>query len=268
MSDPRKQRRAAAPLARSPAGLSTAPAAVRLPEPGRSHPRTPSLRFSRDALGPAPGPTCGPREVVSQRPIRADSGQRHPAPRARCREPNPPRPRPGRSPRSTWSTIHRRDTDRTCSPRSPAADVALRDGRQPLPRFGSTCPAESGSTATSGARDSRLDPDVVARTLGLTLAESQVAAWFGRRHTRARHRPGDGAYGRRHLLAPEADLPETADLTAGGPGAVGAVDRRVRVTATRPASSLGGPVGGLGMYLLQLTTMSQTLPILLVTGRC
>ena len=40
-------------------------------------------------------------------------------------------------------------------------------------------------------------------------------------------RPGDRA------LAPEADLPETADLPAGGPGAVGTVDRRVRVTAAR-----------------------------------
>ena len=38
-----------------------------------------------------------------------------------------------------------------------------------------------------------------------------------------------------HLLAPEADLPEITDLPAGGPGAVGAVERRVRVTTALPA---------------------------------
>ena len=43
----------------------------------------------------------------------------------------------------------------------------------------------------------------------------------------------DRAHGRCHLLAPEADLPQTADLPAGGPGAVGAVDRRVRVNHRR-----------------------------------
>ena len=40
--------------------------------------------------------------------------------------------------------------------------------------------------------------------------------------------PGDGAHGRRHLLAPEADLPEAVYLPAVEFGAVGPVDRRVR----------------------------------------
>ena len=88
----------------------------------------------------------------------------------------------------------------------------------------------------------RLDPDVVARTLGLTPAESQVAVWVAGGKNVRDIATDDGTHGRRHLLAPEADLPETADLPAGGSGAVGAVDRRVRVTAARPASSLAGLV--------------------------
>ena len=44
-------------------------------------------------------------------------------------------------------------------------------------------------------------------------------------------------YPRRHLLAPEADLPETADLRAGGSGAAGAVTDRVRVNRRAVASS-------------------------------
>ena len=79
----------------------------------------------------------------------------------------------------------------------------------------------------------RLDPALVARTLGLTPAESQVAVWLADgKSVRAIGR-GHVTHGRRHLLAPEADLPETADLPAGGSGAVGAVDRRVRVNHRR-----------------------------------
>ena len=55
-------------------------------------------------------------------------------------------------------------------------------------------------------RHPRLDPDVVTRTLRLTPAESQVAVWLADGQERARHRPGHGTHGRRHLLAPEADL--------------------------------------------------------------
>ena len=45
----------------------------------------------------------------------------------------------------------------------------------------------------------------------------------GRRQERSGAGRGHGAHSRRHHLAPEADLPETADLRAGGSGAAGAV---------------------------------------------
>ena len=91
-------------------------------------------------------------------------------------------------------------------------------------------------------RHPRLDPDVVTRTLGLTPAESQVAVWLAdgqnvRDIARATGLTDGAIYW--HLKQIYRKLP---NLTAGGPGAVGAVDRRVRVTATRPVSSLGGPV--------------------------
>ena len=59
----------------------------------------------------------------------------------------------------------------------------------------------------------------------------------GGRQERARHGRCDGAYESRHLLAPAADLPEALHLAAGGPGAVGAVARRVRVRAARSAAT-------------------------------
>ena len=80
----------------------------------------------------------------------------------------------------------------------------------------------------------------------------------GGRQERARHGRGQGSHGRRHLLAPEADLPETAHLPAGGPGAVGAVDRRVRVTTALPASSLGGAVAGRFLYFPKLPILAVT----------
>ena len=86
----------------------------------------------------------------------------------------------------------------------------------------------------------RVDPAVVARTLGLTPAESQVAGLVGGGQERARHGHGHGSHGKCHLLAPEADLPETANLPAGGPGAVGAVDRRVRLTGDRRGANRCG----------------------------
>ena len=89
----------------------------------------------------------------------------------------------------------------------------------------------------------------------------------GRRQERARHRLGDRAHGRRHLLAPEADLPETADLPAGGPGAVGAVDRRVQVATPLLASSSGGPEACRFLFIHNRPIFLQILPMLAVTGR-
>ena len=96
----------------------------------------------------------------------------------------------------------------------------------------------------------RLDPALVARTLGLTPDESQVAVWLADGKSVRDIVRATGLTDWRHLLAPEADLPQTADLPAGGPGAAGAVDRRVRVTAARSPSSLAGQVAGLFFSLL------------------
>ena len=86
----------------------------------------------------------------------------------------------------------------------------------------------------------RLDHDVVTRTLGLTPAESQVAVWLadGKSVRDIATATGltDGAI-YWHL---KQILPQTANLPAGGPGAVGAVDRRVRVTAAWPACGWAG----------------------------
>ena len=91
-------------------------------------------------------------------------------------------------------------------------------------------------------RHPRLDPALVAAILGLTPDESQVAVWLADGKSVRDMATATGSHGRRHLLAPEADLPETADFQAGGPGAAGAVDRRVRVT-TAGAGVLAGRSG-------------------------
>ena len=83
---------------------------------------------------------------------------------------------------------------------------------------------------------------MVARTLGLTPAESQVAVWLAdaqsvRDIARTTGLTENAIYW--HLKQIYQRLP---DLPAGGPGAVGAVDRRVRVT---PAAA-GGLAGRAG----------------------
>ena len=86
-------------------------------------------------------------------------------------------------------------------------------------------------------RRHRINPDLVATTLELTPAETQVAVWLAEGNSVRRHGRCDGAYESRHLLAPAADLPEALHLAAGGPGAVGAVARRARVRAARSAAT-------------------------------
>ena len=86
-------------------------------------------------------------------------------------------------------------------------------------------------------RQHRINPGLVATTLELTPAETQVAVWLAEGNSVARHGRCDGAYESRHLLAPAADLPEALHLAAGGPGAVGAVARRARVRAARSAAT-------------------------------
>ena len=83
----------------------------------------------------------------------------------------------------------------------------------------------------------RIDPDLVARTLGADTDGESDCGRAGRRQERAGDGRGHGAHPRRHHLAPEADLPETVDRRAGGSGAAGAVTHRVRVSRHAVASS-------------------------------
>ena len=99
----------------------------------------------------------------------------------------------------------------------------------------------------------RIDPGLVARTLGLTPMESQVAVWLAegksvRDMAEATGRTQGSIYW--HLKQIYQKL---AGLPAGGSGAISAVDRRVRVTAALLTSSLGGP-GACPLLFLQKTT--------------
>ena len=87
----------------------------------------------------------------------------------------------------------------------------------------------------------RIDPGMVATTLGLTPMESRVAVWLAegksvRDMAEATGRTQGSIYW--HL---KQIYQKQSDLPAGGPGAAGAVDRRVRVTAALPEISVGRP---------------------------
>ena len=101
----------------------------------------------------------------------------------------------------------------------------------PQPDYGARHVAALVLIVEPGSRR-RIDPGLVAAALGLTQAESQVAVWLAEGKSVRDIGPGHGSLGKHPLLAPAADLPEKVHLPAGGPGAVGAVDRRVRVTTT------------------------------------
>ena len=83
-----------------------------------------------------------------------------------------------------------------------------------------------------------IDPGRVGRVLGLTPAESQVAAGLAEGRSVREMAEAKGSTDRAIYLAPESDLPEAVHLPAGGPGAARALDRRVQVTAAGPPSSL------------------------------
>ena len=117
----------------------------------------------------------------------------------------------------------------------PPLVVHVKPAGVPQPDYGARQVAALVLIVEPGSRH-RIDPGLVARTLGLTPPESQVAVWLAEGKSVRDMAEARGPHGRRHLLAPEADLPETAHLPAGGPGAVGAIDRRVRVTAALPAA--------------------------------
>ena len=82
----------------------------------------------------------------------------------------------------------------------------------------------------------RIDPSLVAETLGLTLKESQVAVWLVEGRTVREIAVETGAAGKLHPLALKADLPQARPLPADGLGTAGAVDRRVRVSSVVPAA--------------------------------
>ena len=65
-------------------------------------------------------------------------------------------------------------------------------------------------------------------------------------------------------VAPEADLPETAGLPAGGSGAISAVNRRIPIATPLLTSSLGGPDACPLLFFQKTTTFLQILPILVV----
>ena len=113
----------------------------------------------------------------------------------------------------------------------------------PQPDYGARHVAALVLIVEPGSWNPRIDPGLVATTLGLTPAESHVAVGLAEGHRAcptsprprvSRKTPSIGACSR--------STEKKSDLPAGGPGAVGAVNQRVRVTAALPASSLGGPV--------------------------
>ena len=110
----------------------------------------------------------------------------------------------------------------------------------------------------------RIDPGLVARTLGLTPMESRVAIWLAEgksvRDIARETKLTEGAI-YWHLKQIYQRLP---GLPAGGPGAVGAVERRVRVTTPLLTSSLGGPDACPLLFFQKTTTFLQILPILVV----
>ena len=142
---------------------------------------------------------------------------------------------------------------------SPAVGGARQTrGRDRQPDYGAR-PVAALVLIVEPGRRRRIDPGLVARTLGLTPTESRVAVWLAEGKSVRDIAQAAGLSEKHPLLAPAADLREKVHLPAGGPGAVGAVNGRVRVTPAPPAS-LGGPVAGRFLYLPDPL-------ILLATGR-
>ena len=95
-------------------------------------------------------------------------------------------------------------------------------GPQPGPRRAGRGRAGPGGRAGVPAADrSRRD----RRDAGPDAGRKSGGGVVGGRPDCGRHGSGHRSHQRRHLLAPEADLPETSHLPAGGPGPARAVDR-------------------------------------------
>ena len=73
---------------------------------------------------------------------------------------------------------------------------------------------------------SRIDPGLVAETLGLTPGGEPGGGVVGGRQECGRNGPGNGPHQKRHLLAPATGLPENPHLPAGGPRPTRAVGCR------------------------------------------
>ena len=104
------------------------------------------------------------------------------------------------------------------------------DFERPVPEVRGRIDALLGRTVFELKSDLRRERKDAEK--GLTRYLSEREGQTGRGH---------GAHPRLHLLAPEADLPETAGLPAGGSGAISAVNRRIPIATPLLTSSLGGP---------------------------
>ena len=121
------------------------------------------------------------------------------------------------------------------SPVLPPFVVHVKPVGVPQPDYGARHVAVLVLIVEPGRRH-RVDPDLVATTLELTPAETQVAVWLAEGKTVREMAEATGHTERAIILAPDPDLPEAVHLAAGGPGAVGAVARRARVRAAHLAA--------------------------------
>ena len=92
----------------------------------------------------------------------------------------------------------------------------------PQPDYGAR-PVAALVLIVEPGRHPRLDSALVARTLRLTPAESQVAALLADGKTVRDIAPGDRPPGKHNPLACEAHVRQARSVAAGGPGAPGAV---------------------------------------------
>ena len=124
-----------------------------------------------------------------------------------------------------------------------------RPGRNPAPR---TSARSNGTTSFSTASTSSIVPGSAKERVLMLYFNTNVGA------TLAPHQPRQseqvcptqrtlhlgherGRASQHGGVAPEADLPETAGLPAGGSGAISAVNRRIPIATPLLTSSLGGP---------------------------
>ena len=146
--------------------------------------------------------------------------------------------------------------------RLPPLQVHVKPVGVPQPDYGARHVAALVLIVEPGSQR-RIDPAVVATTLGLTPPESQVAVLLAEGKSVGDIAQATGLskhtlYWHLQRIYQKLSISRQVDLVRLGP-----VDRRVRVTAALPASSMGGPVAGRCFYL-----PNRPKPlILMATGR-